>query len=214
MTRTNAQVSISRPAGAGLAVRPEFDAIAAWIQPGAQVLDLGCGDGSLLRFLKEARGAMGYGIEIDDANILASVRNRVNVLQSDLESGLAGFESGSFDYVILSQTLQAVRQTEKIIGEMLRVGRQAIVTFPNFGYWGHRLQVLKGRMPVSSTLPYQWYNTPNVHLFTIRDFESFCAGQGIRILERVVMDEGRVISTLPNLMGSLAVYRFDRDPRS
>jgi methionine biosynthesis protein MetW len=214
MTRTNAQVSVSRPAGAGLAVRPEFDAIAAWIQPGAQVLDLGCGDGSLLRFLKEARGAMGYGIEIDDANILASVRNRVNVLQSDLESGLAGFESGSFDYVILSQTLQAVRQTEKIIGEMLRVGRQAIVTFPNFGYWGHRLQVLKGRMPVSSTLPYQWYNTPNVHLFTIRDFESFCAGQGIRILERVVMDEGRVISTLPNLMGSLAVYRFDRDPRS
>jgi len=214
MTRTNAQVSISRPAGAGLAVRPEFDAIAAWIQPGAQVLDLGCGDGSLLRFLKEARGAMGYGIEIDDANILASVRNRVNVLQSDLESGLAGFESGSFDYVILSQTLQAVRQTEKIIGEMLRVGRQAIVTFPNFGYWGHRLQVLKGRMPVSSTLPYQWYNTPNVHLFTIRDFESFCAGQGIRILERVVMDEGRVISTLPNLMGSLAVYRFDRDQRS
>jgi methionine biosynthesis protein MetW len=127
---------------------------------------------------------------------------------------LAGFESGSFDSVILSQTLQAVRQTEKIIGEMLRVGRQAIVTFPNFGYWGHRLQVLKGRMPVSPTLPYQWYNTPNVHLFTIRDFESFCAGQGIRILERVVMDGGRVISTLPNLMGSLAVYRFDRDPRS
>jgi len=214
MTRTSVQTSNSTPAGGGLAVRPEFDAIAAWIRPGAQVLDLGCGDGSLLRFLKEARGALGYGIEIDDANILASVRNRVNVLQSDLESGLAGFESGSFDYVILSQTLQAVRQTEKIIGEMLRVGRQAIVTFPNFGYWGHRLQVLKGRMPVSSTLPYQWYNTPNVHLFTIRDFESFCAGQGIRVLERVVMDEGRVISTLPNLMGSLAVYRFDRDQRS
>jgi methionine biosynthesis protein MetW len=213
MTRTSAQRSIFTPAGGGLAVRPEFDAIAAWIQPRAQVLDLGCGDGSLLRFLKETRGAMGYGIEIDDANILASVRNRVNVLQSDLESGLAGFESGSFDYVILSQTLQAVRQTEQIIGEMLRVGRQAIVTFPNFGYWGHRLQVLKGRMPVSSTLPYQWYNTPNVHLFTIRDFESFCAGQGIRILERVVLDEGRVISTLPNLMGSLAVYRFDRDPQ-
>ena len=203
--------STSTPAGAGLAVRPEFDAIAAWIQPGAQVLDLGCGDGSLLRFLKDARGAMGYGIEIDDANILASVRNRVNVLQSDLESGLAGFESGSFDYVILSQTLQAVRQTEQIIGEMLRVGRQAIVTFPNFGYWGHRLQLLKGRMPVSPTLPYQWYNTPNVHLFTIRDFESFCAAQGIRVLERVVMDGGRVISALPNLMGSVAVYRFDRD---
>jgi len=214
MTQTRTQASTFTARGGGLEVRPEFDAIAAWIQPGAQVLDLGCGDGSLLRFLKEARGAMGYGIEIDDANVLASVRNRVNVVQSDLESGLAGFESGSFDYVILSQTLQAVRQTEKIIGEMLRVGRQAIVTFPNFGYWGHRLQVLKGRMPISPTLPYQWYNTPNVHLFTIRDFESFCAEQGIRILERVVMDGGRVISALPNLMGSLAVYRFDRDPRS
>lgn len=200
----------STPAGHGLPGRPEFDAIAAWIEPGAQVLDLGCGDGSLLRYLKDARGAMGYGIDIDDANVLASVRNRVNVLQSDLESGLAGFESGSFDYVILSQTLQAVRHTEQIIGEMLRVGRQAIVTFPNFGYWRHRLQVLTGRMPVSPTLPYQWYDTPNVHLFTLRDFESFCAGHGIRILERVVMDQGRVVSAAPNLLGSLAVYRFDR----
>jgi len=210
MTQASAQTLASARAGRGLPSRPEFDAIAAWIEPGAQVLDLGCGDGSLLRYLKEARRAMGYGIEIDDANILASVRNRVNVLQSDLESGLAGFESGSFDYVILSQTLQAVRRTEQIIGEMLRVGRQAIVTFPNFGYWGHRLQVLTGRMPVSSTLPYQWYDTPNLHLFTLRDFESFCTGHGIRILERVVMDRGRVVSLLPNLLGSLAVYRFDR----
>lgn len=193
--------------------RPEFDAIAAWIAPGAQVLDLGCGDGSLLRYLKEVRGAMGYGIEIDDANVLASVRHRVNVLQSDLESGLAGFETGSFDYVILSQTLQAVRHTEQIVGEMLRVGRQAIVTFPNFGYWEHRLQVLAGRMPVSPTLPYQWYDTPNVHLFTLRDFETFCAGHGIRILERIVLDQGRVVSVLPNLLGSLAVYRFDRGPQ-
>jgi len=190
--------------------RPEFDTIAAWIEPGAQVLDLGCGDGSLLRHLKQVRGAMGYGVEIDDAKVLASVRHRVNVLQSDLESGLAGFETGSFDYVILSQTLQAVRHTEQIIGEMLRVGRQAIVTFPNFGYWGHRLQILAGHMPVSATLPYQWYDTPNVHLFTLRDFESFCAGHGIRILERIVMDQGRVVSLLPNLLGSLAVYRFDR----
>lgn len=210
MTQTSVQTLGSARADQGLPSRPEFDAIAAWIEPGAQVLDLGCGDGSLLRYLKEARRAMGYGIEIDDANVLASVRNRVNVLQSDLESGLAGFESGSFDYVILSQTLQAVRRTEQIIGEMLRVGRQAIVTFPNFGYWGHRFQVLTGRMPVSPTLPYQWYDTPNVHLFTLRDFESFCADHGIRILERVVMDRGRAVSVLPNLLGSLAVYRFDR----
>jgi len=210
MTQSSVQTLGSARADQGLPSRPEFDAIAAWIEPGAQVLDLGCGDGSLLRYLKEARRAMGYGIEIDDANVLASVRNRVNVLQSDLETGLAGFESGSFDYVILSQTLQAVRRTEQIIGEMLRVGRQAIVTFPNFGYWGHRFQVLTGRMPVSPTLPYQWYDTPNVHLFTLRDFESFCADHGIRILERVVMDRGRAVSVLPNLLGSLAVYRFDR----
>jgi methionine biosynthesis protein MetW len=213
MTHTSVHMLGSARVDQGLPRRPEFDAIAAWIEPGAQVLDLGCGDGSLLRYLKETRRAMGYGIDIDDANVLASVRNRVNVLQSDLESGLAGFESGSFDYVILSQTLQAVRHTEQIIGEMLRVGRQAIVTFPNFGYWGHRLQVLTGRMPVSPTLPYQWYDTPNVHLFTLRDFESFCADHGIRILERVVMDRGRVLSVLPNLLGSLAVYRFDRGAR-
>jgi methionine biosynthesis protein MetW len=106
-----------------------------------------------------------------------------------------------------------VRHTEQIIGEMLRVGRQAIVTFPNFGYWGHRLQVLAGHMPVSPTLPYQWYDTPNVHLFTLRDFESFCTDHGIRILERIVMDQGRVVSALPNLLGSLAVYRFDRGPQ-
>ena len=209
-----AQGALSAQAGTTLSARPEFDAIAAWIHPGAQVLDLGCGDGSLLSFLTVVRGAFGYGVEIADAKVLASVRNRVNVLQGDLESGLAGFESGSFDYVILSQTLQAVRHTEQIIGEMLRVGRQAIVTFPNFGYWGHRLQVLRGHMPVSPTLPYEWYNTPNVHLLTIGDFEDFCAKQGIRILERVVLDHGRTVSVLPSLMGSLAVYRFDRGPQS
>ncbi len=195
----------------GLAERADFEAIAQWVRHGARVLDLGCGDGSLLRFLKDKRRASGYGIEIDDAKLLASVRNGVNVLQSDLESGLSGFESGSFDYVILSQTLQAVRHTEQIIREMLRVGREGIVTFPNFGYWGHRMQVcVGGHMPVSRTLPYQWYNTPNVHLFTIRDFESFCAEHGVRILERAVMERGRLITLWPNFRGSLAVYRFDK----
>jgi methionine biosynthesis protein MetW len=197
-----------------LARRADFEAIAQWVRPGARVLDLGCGDGSLLRFLKDKRGASGYGIEIDDAKLLASVRNGVNVLQGDLETGLSGFESGSFDYVILSQTLQAVRHTEQIIREMLRVGREGIVTFPNFGYWRHRLQVfLGGHMPVSRSLPYQWYNTPNVHLFTIGDFESFCAAHGVRILERAVMDRGRIVSLWPNLRGSLAVYRFDKGQR-
>ena len=190
--------------------RHDFDAIAAWIRPGAHVLDLGCGDGSLLRFLRERRGATGYGIEIDDAKLLASVRNGVNVIQIDLESGLSGFESNSFDYVILSQTLQAVHHTETLIKEMLRVGREGVVSFPNFGFWRHRVQILSGRMPVSRNLPYQWYNSPNVRLFTITDFERFCDDHGIRRLERVVIDDnGQRIAMLPNVLGALAVYRLD-----
>ncbi len=190
--------------------RVDYDAIAQWIRPGATVLDLGCGDGSLLKFLSDTRQVTGYGIEIVDAKIIASVRNGVNVIQGDLESGLSVFESGSFDYVILSQTLQAVRHTETLLKEMLRVGREGIVTFPNFGYWWHRLQILWGHMPVSDTLPFQWYDTPNIRVFTIHDFERYCATQGVRLKERVVMDGSRQIRFLPNLRGSLAVYRFDR----
>ena len=197
-------------APASLAARPDFVAIAKWIGPHAKVLDLGCGDGSLLRHLQQARGVTGYGMEIDDAKVLACVKNGVNVLQNDLESGLSGFEDGAFDYVILSQTLQAIRHTERIVNEMLRVGREGIVTFPNFGYWRPRLQVLSGNMPVSKDLPYEWYDTPNIHLFTIDDFEKFCVRRRIRILERNVMVEGRRITWMPNLRGSLAVYRFDR----
>ncbi|MEO8158562.1 MAG: methionine biosynthesis protein MetW [Betaproteobacteria bacterium] len=199
---------------ASLSARPDFLAIAKWIRSEAKVLDLGCGDGSLLRHLNEARGVTGYGMEIDDANVLACVGNGVNVLQYDLESGLSGFENGSFDYVILSQTLQAIRHTERIVNEMLRVGREGIVTFPNFGYWRPRLQVLTGNMPVSKALPYEWYDTPNIHLFTIDDFEQFCAKHGIRILERNVMVDGRPVRWMPNLRGSLAVYRFDRAARA
>jgi methionine biosynthesis protein MetW len=190
--------------------RSDFDAIAAWVKPGARVLDLGCGDGSLLRFLIEERGISGYGVEIDDRNVLDCVRNGVNVIQRDLEAGLSVFESGSFDFVILSQTLQAMRHTESIVREMLRVGSEGIVTFPNFGYWRHRLQVMLGRMPVSSDLPYQWFDTPNVHLCTIDDFEMFCQQHGVRILERVVLSHERPVSAMPNLLGSLAVFRFER----
>lgn len=190
--------------------RTDFAAIASWIKPGSKVLDLGCGDGVLLRYLKQSLSVRGYGVEIDDANILACIKNGVNVIQNDLETGLSGFESDTFDYVILSQTLQAMHHTESIVKEILRVGREGIVTFPNFGYWRARWRVLRGRMPVSKNLPYQWYDTPNVHLCTIEDFEAFCAEHGVRILERVVITADSVIKLLPNLLGSLAVYRFEK----
>jgi methionine biosynthesis protein MetW len=194
-----------------LSGRPEFDAIAAWVAPEATVLDLGCGDGLLLKFLTDTRGVKGYGIEIADDNVLACVKNGVNVIQSDLERGLQGFDAATFDYVILSQTLQAMRHTEDIVLEMLRVGRQGIVAFPNFGHWQARWQVaVGGRMPVSEALPYQWYDTPNVHLCTISDFERLCADHSVRILERIVLHAGRAVNVLPNLLGSLAVFRFEK----
>jgi len=196
-----------------LSGRSDFQAIAAWVRPDCSVLDLGCGDGLLLKYLKETRGARGYGVEIADADVLSCVKNGVNVIQSDLERGLAGFDAGSFDCVILSQTLQAVRRTDSLLLDMLRVGREAIVSFPNFGRWDLRLQIaLGGKMPVSPELPYQWYNTPNVHLFTIADFESFCETHGVRVLERVVLHDGRPVVTLANIFGSLAVYRIQRAP--
>ena len=194
----------------GAITRADFAAIAAWVRSGAKVLDLGCGDGSLLKYLAGTRNARGYGVEINDANVEVCIKNHVNVIQMDLEAGLSIFESNSFDCVILSQTLQAMKHTETIVREMLRVGRQGIVTFPNFGHWRHRLQVIRGRMPVSDELPYQWYDTPNIHLCTLKDFERFCEEQGIQILERVVIDNGRTIALFPNLLGSLAVYRFER----
>ncbi len=190
--------------------RPDFAAIAAWIPEGASVLDLGCGDGSLLRFLKEAREVRGYGVEISDLDIVSCIANGVNVIQNDLESGLADFESNAFDFVILSQTLQATRQTEALVREMLRVGRQGIVSFPNFGYWKNRFSIFGGHMPVSRELPYQWYDTPNVHLCTLNDFEAFCRAQNVAILDRRVMTREHEVSLLPNLLGSTAVYRFQR----
>lgn len=190
--------------------RSDFAAIARLINPGARVLDLGCGDGTLLKYLIETRGARGYGVEIDDDNIVACEKNGVNVIQMDLEAGLSIFESNSFDSVILSQTLQAMHNTEAIVKEMLRVGRQGIVTFPNFGYWKHRWQLLQGHMPVSTELPFEWYNTPNIHLCTLDDFEHFCAGHAVHILERLVMNHGQAVTFMPNLLGSLAVYRFEQ----
>lgn len=193
-----------------IALRPDFAAIAEWIKPNAKVLDLGCGDGSLLRYLRDTRQVFGYGVEIDDANLLNCFANGINVIQYDLEAGLSSFESDSFDYVILSQTLQAMRNTEGIIQEILRVGKQGIVSFPNFGYWRNRVQVIAGHMPMSKTLPYHWYDTPNIHLCTLGDFEALCHQSGARILERRVMNNNHPVKFLPNLMGLLAFYRFER----
>jgi methionine biosynthesis protein MetW len=188
--------------------RADFAAIARWVKPDARVLDLGCGDGALFKYLKREREISGYGVEIDDANVLACVKNGVNVVQRNLERGLREFEDQSFDYVILSQTLQAMRNGERIIREMLRVGREGIVTFPNFGYWRNRLHVLRGRMPVSESLPYQWFDTPNIHLCTLDDFERFCSERNIRILERKVLTDGKTVNVMPNLWGALAIYHF------
>ena len=212
LVRTVGTSSPHSPAGVNSngGARADYATIGRWVADGARVLDLGCGDGALLAYLAAQRNATGYGVEIDDAGVLASVRNGVNVLQNDLERGLAGFDDAAFDVVILSQTLQAMRRIEAIVADMLRVGREAIVTFPNFGHWSHRLQILRGRMPVSQSLPYQWYDTPNIHLCTVADFDAFLSYRGYVVLDREVLARGRPVAFAPNLTGELAVYRFRR----
>lgn len=185
---------------------PEY--ITDWVAQGARVLDLGCGDGKLLKRLWQAKQVPGYGVEIDDKHVVECIKNDVNVLQMNLEDGLAAFADRSFDYVILSETLQAIHKQEPLLKEMLRVGREAIISFPNFGYWKARIQIaLAGHMPVSKELPYQWYDTPNVHHCTLVDFEALCTKLNFKVLERVVLKNGGTVSFMPNLLGANALYR-------
>jgi len=198
-------------------LRADLAIIAEWIKPGSKVLDLGCGDGVLLAYLRDHQDVTGYGLEINAFNIEACVERDINVIQADLNDGLQEyFADDSFDYVIMSQTLQATEQPDLILQEMLRVGREGIVTFPNMAYWRARLQLgVQGIMPVTKGLPNQWYNTPNVHLCTLKDFQALCRQHDIDVLQRTVVDHSHrrgnlLMSLLPNLLGEVAIYRCSR----
>ena len=193
------------------ASRQNFHRIIAELIPkGSRVLDLGCGNGELLALLRDERGCSGYGIELDDAQVMACVARGINVIQHNLEEGLALFEDNSFDVVLQLDTLQHLRNTEAMLRETARIGRVGLVSFPNFAHWPHRLSVLRGRMPVTRALPYQWYDTPNIRVATFADFEVLARRNGLRIVESFGLHEGEVVRTWPNLMASSAVFQFER----
>lgn len=197
------------------ALRADLAIISGWIPAGARVLDLGCGDGTLLAHLMREQGVTGYGLEIDPDNVVACVQRGINVLQIDLDAGLSQFEDNSFDFVLMTSALQEVRRPDMLLEEMLRIGRENVVTFPNFGHWKPRASLgLHGLMPVSSTLPNQWYDTPNIHLCTVRDFENLCAERGMEITRRHVVNRAHRsnwgMRTFPNLLGEIALYQLRR----
>ena len=194
-------------------LRPDLAFIAHWVPEQAHVLDVGCGDGAMLRYLQSGKGCTGYGIEIADDSLLASARRGINVIQQDMEKGLGLFSDNSFDTVLCLSSLQMMQHVEALLRDIVRVGTEAIVSFPNFAYWPHRLALAKGRMPVSKSLPYQWYDTPNVRCATIYDFEELAEECGLEVLERVALVNGRPVSFLPNLRGSLAVFRLRKKSR-
>jgi methionine biosynthesis protein MetW len=184
--------------------------IARLVPPGSRVLDLGCGDGALLDFLQRHRGCSGYGIEIADENVLACVKRGVNVIQLNLDQGLTVFEDGSFDVVLQIDTLQHLRNAEWMLRETVRVGKVGIVAFPNFAHWPNRLSIVRGRMPVTKRLPYQWYDTPNIRVGTYKDFEVLATKNRLTILDAFGLQDGEERRVLPNLTASTAVFKFER----
>lgn len=198
-----------------MTLRSDLNIIQGWISPESQVLDLGCGQGDLLAFLQQHKQCRGYGLEIHPDSIVSCIEKGINVIEHDLNVGLDDFKDHSVDTVVMTQALQAVRRPDVLLEEMLRVGKEAIITFPNFGYWRTRLYLLsKGKMPMSKTLPYNWYDTPNIHMCTFGDFEALCREKGLKILSRTVVDthhqESWSSKVWPNLLGEIAMYRVTK----
>jgi methionine biosynthesis protein MetW len=189
-------------------LRADLAFIAHWVGKGANVLDLGCGDGVMMEYLQTDKQCIGYGIEIDDAKIPVCVRRGVSVIQQDMKAGLSMFGDNAFDTVLCLSALQMLQDVEGVLRDIARVGREAIVSFPNFAYWPHRISLLRGRMPVSKSLPYEWYDTPNLRCATIKDFEELANKVGLEVLECVALQDGSPVDFLPNWRGSLAVFRF------
>jgi methionine biosynthesis protein MetW len=197
----------------GGVLRPDLEQVAAWIGRDSRVLDLGCGDGALLDWLARERHCSGYGVEIDDAQVLACTSRGVDVIQQNIEQGLDMFGANQFQFVVLSMAIMATQHTERVVREMGRIGQEAIISFPNFGHWRHLWSLALGRMPMSRALPFEWYNTPNLHLATILDFENFLRALGMTIVDAAFLDErGRRVSILPAKRASTAIYRFRPGP--